>query len=144
MKKFVWFIGAMVSAQLLNAQPLQSHLWQHRVVLLLSPDAEEAAFRQQLDLWTAQPEEVTDRDLVLYQIFPDAGTGPGGAPLPPETLRLLIHKYGPVPEKGLKFVLIGKDGTVKTEREAAVPMQELFGCIDQMPMRRAEMRRRKN
>ena len=123
---------------------MQQHLWEHRVVLLLAPDKEEPAFRQQIDLWTATPEEVTDRDLVLYQIFPDAGTGPEGAPLPLETLRSLSHKYGPVPEQGLKFVLIGKDGTIKTEREAVVPMQELFGRIDQMPMRRAEMRRRKN
>jgi hypothetical protein len=123
---------------------LQQHLWEHRVVLLLSPDKEEPAFRQQIGLWTATPEEVTDRDLVLYQLFQHSGTEPGGTPLQPEVLKRLTNRYGPVPEQGLKFVLIGKDGTVKMEREVVVPMQELFGRIDQMPMRRAEMRRRKN
>lgn len=144
MKKFVWFVGSLLFAHLGSAQPLQEHLWQHRVVLLLAPDAEEAALKQQLNLWTATPEEVTDRDLVLYQLFQHSGTGPGGTPLQPEVLRLLTNRYGPVPEQGLKFVLIGKDGTVKTEQQAVVPMQELFGRIDRMPMRRSEMRRSKN
>lgn len=144
MKKFVWFIGSLLFAHLGSAQPLQQHLWEHRVVLMLAPDKEEPAFRQQIDLWTATPEEVTDRDLVLYQLFSDAGIAPGGASLRPEIRTSLLDKYGPVPESGLKFVLIGKDGTVKTEQDDVVLMSELFGRIDQMPMRRAEMRRRKN
>lgn len=144
MKKFVWFTGALLFAHLGSAQPLQQHHWQHRVVLLLAPDAEEAAYKQQLGLWTATPEEVTDRDLVLYRLFQHSGIGPGRQTLSPDRFRALVDTYGPIPEQGLKFVLIGKDGTVKTEREAVVSMQELFGRIDQMPMRRAEMRRRKN
>lgn len=144
MKKFIWLFGAMVSAQFGNAQPLQSHLWQHRVVLILAPDAEEAAFRQQIDLWTSRPEEVTDRGLVLYQLFQTTGLGPESEALEPESFSALIRKYGPVPENGLKLVLIGKDGSVKMEREEVTKMQELFGRIDQMPMRRAEIRRRKN
>ncbi|MEQ8702439.1 MAG: DUF4174 domain-containing protein [Phaeodactylibacter sp.] len=144
MKKFIWLVGSLFVAHLGSAQPLKPHLWKHRVVVLLAPTEQEAVFKQQLALWTAQPEEVTDRDLVLYQIFNHGGLGPGNEPLEATSRAVLIKKYGPLPEDGLKFLLIGKDGGVKLEKEAIVAMPELFARIDQMPMRQTEMRRRKN
>lgn len=144
MKKVIWFFGSLFITHLGSAQPLQSHLWEHRVVILLAPMEQEPAFRQQYDLWTAQAGEVTERDLVLYRLFPGSGIGPEGNGLRPGQFNNLINRYGPIPEDGLKFILIGKDGTVKMEQHGTVAMQELFVRIDGMPMRRAEMRKQKN
>ena len=144
MKKFVWLSFFYFLVNALGAQPLQHHTWKDRVVLLLAPDAQEGSFKEQYGLWTAQPGEVTARNLVLYQVFKKEGTGPDGKALQPEQLRQLIDKYGPVPAKGSKLVLIGKDGTVKMEQQAVLHMADLFARIDRMPMRRAEMRQQKN
>lgn len=137
-------MSSLAFAQLGSAQPLEAHLWKHRIVLLLAPDAELPALQQQYNLWTAEPEKVTDRDLVLYRLFRESGIGPDGSPLQPELFQALLHKYGPVAADGLKVILIGKDGTIKLEQASVVQMSALFARIDGMPMRRAEMRRKKN
>ncbi|MEO0341702.1 MAG: DUF4174 domain-containing protein, partial [Bacteroidota bacterium] len=41
------------------------------------------------------------------------------------------------------FILIGKDGGVKLRSTSVVPLDDLFALIDGMPMRRAEIRRKK-
>jgi hypothetical protein len=37
-------------------------------------------------------------------------------------------------------VLVGKDGTVKLQREGMTALKDIFGLIDSMPMRRREIR----
>ncbi|MBV6653198.1 MAG: DUF4174 domain-containing protein [Mameliella sp.] len=144
MKKFIWLCGVMHMSCLCNGQPLQHHLWKHRVVLVFASNEQDDAFQRQYRLWTTEPGEVTDRQLILYQIFKKGGIDPEGKDLSPVTLKPLIARYGPLPDEGLKFVLIGKDGTVKMEHQHVVTMTELFARIDQMPMRRMEMQRQKN
>jgi len=39
--------------------------------------------------------------------------------------------------------LIGKDGTVKLRSAEPVPVKDIFGLIDSMPMRRQEMESKK-
>jgi hypothetical protein len=41
------------------------------------------------------------------------------------------------------IILIGKDGTIKGKWEKKVSVKEIFDLIDSMPMRKAEIRRRK-
>lgn len=140
MRKLVLFISSIVMINTLHAQLLYKHKWQDRVILTFAHSPQSDAFGQQLGLLTAEPKEVTERDLVHYQVFPQSGWGPDGAPLTSAEREALYHRYGPKPAKGFKFVIIGKDGTVKLTAEEAVSTERLFGIIDRMPMRRAEMR----
>jgi hypothetical protein len=43
-----------------------------------------------------------------------------------------------------KVVLIGLDGGIKLQKNGQLTPEELFGTIDSMPMRRAEMNKKQN
>ena len=52
----------------------------------------------------------------------------------------LLQKFAVAPDV-YTLVLLGKDGLEKYRSPKAVPMEEVFKIIDQMPMRRQEMRK---
>ncbi len=141
MKKLILSISSIVMFNTLHAQLLQKHEWQDRIMLTFAETPRDTSFEQQLKLLTAKAGKVTERDLVHYRVFLQSGQAPDGTALTPAERKTLYHKYGPEQVKGFKFVLIGKDGTVKVTAQEVVSMERLFGIIDQMPMRRAEMRR---
>ena len=122
-------------------QDLASHRWKHRVILLFAPETDHPTLLKQLALLTKHANEVTDRDLVFYQILPSAGLTPAAKLLSSEQAQKLYRKYS-VSYDQFTFLLIGKDGTEKLRRQTLVPLPELFALIDGMPMRRAEMKRK--
>lgn len=122
-------------------EPLKKHLWKDRVVLLFSESDACPSLQLQRALLTEETEEVTDRDLVVYQVLPNTVLGPDRQPLPKADQSWFCTTYLKEGLDGFTFLLIGKDGTVKLEKNEPVAMSQLFGLIDGMPMRRAEMRR---
>lgn len=123
------------------AQVLRQHQWEDRVILVFASDQEESLFQQQLQLLQTNEEELEDRELVVYRIFDQKAIGPMGKSLKPKRAAELRSRYAP-DKKSFFFVLIGKDGGVKLRSDQVVEMDKLFGLIDSMPMRRAEMRRK--
>ncbi len=126
-----------------DAQLLDAHQWQGRVILLFAAHDGHPQLHKQLTILTAEPEEVTDRGLLIYEIFPGGGRKPGGKSLSAEEARRFYSRYEVEPGSGFTFILVGKDGKEKLRRNEAVSREELFRLIDSMPMRKAEMRRRK-
>lgn len=47
-------------------------------------------------------------------------------------------------DENFKVTLVGLDGGIKMETTKLFPKEELFELIDSMPMRRAELKRKKN
>jgi len=130
------FIMKTSQAQLLNA-----HEWKHRVILLFAQDPDQPTLVKELELLTSSSAEVTERDLVVYQIFPDSGLKPNAGELGKAAADRFADVYKVSSDQPFTFILIGKDGTEKLRRHSLVSMEKLFGLIDQMPMRRAEMRK---
>lgn len=150
MRKQIWqkaallTINSLLMFQLAGAngpEPLKKHLWKDRVILLFSESGTHPDLQSQLSLLTKETEEVTDRDLVVYQVLRNTVLGPDGQPLPKPDQSWFYTTYVKEALDGFTFLLIGKDGTVKLKTDEPVPMRQLFGLIDGMPMRRAEMRR---
>lgn len=98
-----------------------------------------ARHRAQMDHLLADTSGLRERDLVIYQVFPESGTGPQGAALD-STLRTRIQKRYAPKYPDFRFILIGKDGTVKWQTDRVADRAALFIRIDRMPMRRAEMK----
>lgn len=48
-----------------------------------------------------------------------------------------------VPQQGFMVILVGKDGQIKLQSKSVIPGRRLNAIIDTMPMRRAEMARRR-
>ena len=125
-----------------SSQNLDQHLWKQRVILLFGQIPHEDVFQQQLKLLYDTTEALEDRDLVIYRFLAGTAWGPDGKLL--ETLKVeqIRSRYNPN-KNDFQFLLIGKDGGVKLRSKQVVKVNQLFGLIDSMPMRRAEMRRKK-
>ena len=103
---------------------LQPYRWENRVLLLFGPGNSSEFARQKLIL-AADPKGMEERDMVVLE--------------PPET-QSLQARYEVDPAV-FTAILIGKDSGEKLRSDDPVTLQELYGLIDQMPMRRQEMRR---
>lgn len=114
------------------AQTLRACRWQKRVLLVAAPTAAQADFRVQKAQLAAYPAELSARDLVVLNVLYDQ--------LPAADQQFGARQLGLKPP-AFAAVLIGKDGGVKLRRTQPITPAELFATVDQMPMRRQEMRR---
>jgi hypothetical protein len=122
------------------AQDLSHHQWKDRLVLILTADPNSEGVQEQLARFREKEEGMNERKLVLYQMTPaqfriglsEKGEWRSG--------KALFEKYKRS-SSSFELFLIGLDGGVKLFRKSPVSCEELFGRIDQMPMRKAEMER---
>ena len=137
----IFIILVFASMTMLQAQDLSEHRWKDRLVLLLSDDLANPELRKQQQILTGLNQELRDRKIVVYTVTPEfLYTGLKG--MKKNRNNTLCRKY----KKGkasFQVVLLGLDGGVKLRENRAVKPEELFGLIDRMPMRRAELRRKK-
>ena len=115
--------------------------WKKRVLVLSAPRSDDARLRQQLDGIDETRAGFDDRDMLLITLLDDGGSTAGDRPLTKEEAaelrsRLKVH------EGTFALRLIGKDGSVKLSDNVVVPLAEIYGLIDGMPMRRQEVRHR--
>lgn len=80
-----------------------------------------------------------ERDMRRLVVTPEGAQEEGEA-LPEGAAKALRERFGP--KSGhLVLVLVGKDGGEKMRARGLIEMRRFFERIDQMPMRRREMRR---
>lgn len=109
-------LAALIPAVSAAADPLplpdlSEQRWQARVLVIDTPSASSNAYRTQAADLLAAWDGLQERDI-----------------------RIITRTDAPA----FRFRLVGKDGDVKLNRAAPVPVAELFALIDSMPMRRAE------
>jgi hypothetical protein len=116
---------------------LESLQWKHRVLLVY---AQEPSVRTALSNLEAMAPDIEERDLAWFlfaknEVHTNHKTG-----LDPKLHEQLLERYfAPAPAEN-RVILIGKDGGVKS-KGPDLDLEALFDLIDQMPMRKAEMRR---
>ncbi|MEJ2003382.1 MAG: DUF4174 domain-containing protein [Cyclobacteriaceae bacterium] len=110
---------------------LEPYKWKKRVIILVADDANHPKYRRQLELLKESSPGIRERDLIILSNQSDS--------LSSEIRDEIPQRFG-TSDGGYRFILIGKDGTVKKDSSEVVPMKELFATIDAMPMRRREMR----
>jgi len=113
---------------------LDSLQWKHRV-LLLPPSGKESSPAD----WLADPNALTDRDLILFREHDGAYLQWFPKPPSPTALNLSAGMRKRVQGQ---VTLIGKDGGVKRQWDAETSKlpTAVFALIDSMPMRQREMR----
>ncbi|PWJ41948.1 DUF4174 domain-containing protein [Sediminitomix flava] len=122
------------------SQSLENHQWKDRLVILCTQDSSNSIFQKQLNLLKKNKEELNDRKIVIYQVFPDQ-YAQGLEALKWNSETTFSDQFNP-DNSDFKFILIGLDGGIKLERATLVTTAELFSLIDQMPMRKAELEKR--
>ena len=103
---------------------LKDYRWKNRVLLTFGNPTSDKLQNQKAILAT-DPDGLEDRDMVILE--------------PPQT-NTLAKRYK-VDPKNFMVILVGKDGGEKLRQQEPVTLDQLFGLIDQMPMRQREMRR---
>ena len=121
---------------------LKPYQWENRVLLLFAADAGNDQFEQQWEIFQDNNESILERNLVVFQLFKNKGIDPEGKPINEFQVERIRKQFNV--EKGkFSLLLIGKDGTLKNRYASVTPMSNINSLIDAMPMRKAEMRRKK-
>lgn len=121
--------------------------WNSRPLLLFEPENKDSSgtpaqwtkLRRQV---AAETEALEERDMVVIRVTGESGSL-GDRELPPETAAALCTLFG-VNQGTYEAILVGKDGGTKLRRTGGTELREIFQLVDSMPMRRAEMTRRRS
>jgi hypothetical protein len=132
---------AIFSGQVALSMDLNQFKWENRLLLLFAPQDNDASFRALYREISAQPLEISDRDLVVFRILESGPSYMSNTRIEPTTAAILREKFA-VPVGNFTCILIGKDGGVKLKQTAQIKIEHIFALIDAMPMRREEMRKK--
>lgn len=111
--------------------PFADYRWEHRIIVI---DENMEFAQQQLNQLLDEPDELTDRDLL---VFLKRGKILICQNAEEEILEDIRDRY-------VGICLIGKDGGVKLRKDSLVDTRHIFDLIDSMPMRQSEMRKKSN
>ena len=122
---------------------LNQFQWKNRLLLIFAPDDGHSLLRNLESGIAAHPDEVSDRDLIVFKIIENGQSFMAKTPLNPHTAANLRNKFA-APLEQFTCVLVGKDGGVKLRQNDQIRLQDIFELIDAMPMRQEEMRQKTN
>ena len=128
------------NARALEEKPigLQDLRWKYRVILIFAREPYMSNALSNLDEFKA---EIEDRDIAWFVLDENTLHTNYKGKLDGQLREQLMHSYFTPQPTETAVCLIGKDGMLKSS-SADLDLEATFGLIDQMPMRRAEMRRK--
>ena len=128
------------NAKALEEQPidLDDLRWKYRVILISAHEPHTSNALANLNELAA---EIEERDIAWF-VLGDDGLHTNYKGKMMHTLReqIVDRYFTPVPNE-ISVLLVGKDGNLKSH-SSDLNLEATFGLIDQMPMRREEMRRK--
>ena len=122
--------------------PVSSHLWKDRVLIVVASSPSNIGYKSQEQLLLKDKKGMKERDVVIYRLYFDHWLDPQNSLIDKEKADAIYQKYAIDPNI-FSVLLIGKDGGVKMRKDDIVSTRELFQLIDRMPMRRQEMQEHK-
>jgi hypothetical protein len=126
------------SGQALDATRLMPDLiWEKRVLLVFTPDEQDAGFRRQESILQSINAGLDERDMTVIRAFADDRVVLDEQSHA-QSAASFYQRFA-VSSNEFRVILVGKDGTVKLDRDSAVTGDDLFALIDSMSMRRYEM-----
>lgn len=128
----VLLMPAMAQAQEKKVMNLETYKWENRLLLLFAPDKMHADFVRQIEINGKNKQGVKERQLKVLELVP----GGNAAGMRQDLLQQFNVQPG-----SYTLLLLGKDGLEKYRSQQPVQLETIFGIIDQMPMRRQEMRK---
>jgi len=136
MKKLLFFVLLLPTISF--SQDLDKHLWKDRLILVLADSYENPKFTKQLREFNTNTDDLQERKLIVYQITP---TSYQKGIKKSNTIKnnTLYTRYNSSNED-FKIILIGLDGGIKLESNKVISSSQIFDQIDQMPMRKQELR----
>ena len=125
-----------------KSMDLTQFQWKNRLLFIFTPDADDKLFQKLQNEIIAKKVEVEDRDLVVFEVLERGPSMMNAAHLDQKKVDS-IRKHFSVPHKSFRIILIGKDGSIKLKRDDQIDLEAIFELIDSMPMRKDEIRQKK-
>lgn len=120
---------------------LSQFQWKNRLLFLFAPNRSHPLFDVLQKSIATQQAEVADRDLVIFEILESGTSRMDTSDLDPQAAQSLRDKFDVSPGRFV-LILVGKDGSVKLNRQEQTRLEDIFALIDAMPMRQKEMEKR--
>ena len=136
----VWLMILSTNAKALEEQPidLDDLRWKYRIILVSAHEPHTSNALVNLNELAA---EIEERDIAWFVLGDDELHTNYKGKLKHTLREQIVDRYfTPVPNE-TSVLLVGKDGTLKSH-SSDLNLEATFGLIDQMPMRREEMRRK--
>ena len=133
------FINFFLITMPTHSQDLSTYQWKNRILIIFDDYKNSDQLIKQLQQLENHKRGLLDRKLVVFQsTLTEYRTGSNKYShwLPGTDLAKRFKSN----QTNFEVVLIGLDGGVKMRKEEIVYPDEIFGIIDKMPMRRAELR----
>lgn len=125
----------MLQLTTMSSQELTEFKWKKRILLLIDTKNDLHTRNLQLSKFDGHYNGIMERDLVLLVYN-------GKEVLDRDGMTTNINPENVTYGEFQGIILIGKDGGVKLRKKYIVEANEVFDLIDQMPMRRSEMKNR--
>lgn len=137
-----WLVTLSIAAQACAADGglRENWRWQNRVLVVAAPHEQDQRLLSVTGAVAESQCGFRERDMLLVTL---AG---GTARLDDRPISdrqgLALREALALPATDFGLVLLGKDGGIKLRAQRPIPMGEIFGLIDGMPMRQREMSQR--
>ena len=133
--RFIALLVLMLQFHGMSAQELAEFRWKNRVLLIIDTNNNLPVRDLQVNKFVSRNDEMEERDLVLLVCTGKEVLDKDGLKTDIDPDKISYGEFQGV-------ILIGKDGGVKLRKKFIAEPKEIFDLIDQMPMRRAEMKNR--
>ncbi len=138
--KFILLLGFLLFQSCSTytvAQSLDQHRWKDRLLLVFASDHQNSNFQEQAAILKDNLEGQKDRRLVIYFVTSEGVECNGTLTKKQASKAALLQEFG-LENPEFTVILVGLDGGEKLRKLNPITLQELFGVIDRMPMRRNE------
>ena len=139
--KSLYLILFLLAATNSFSQKIEKNQEKNRVIMVFTDDKNAEVFEQQIQLLKNESDGLKERRLVVFQVLPNFfnfnfekkwNHSPD-----------LNHNFNPEKAK-FKVILIGLDREIKLEQTDVLSIKKLFALVDEMPMRKIEMKNDKH
>lgn len=137
----ILLITKPVQAQEMDYFDLNDYKWKDRVLLIFSPNTFNSDYREMRKTLKNSRNGMRERDLIVFYALRQRGASTKGKLIPKQTVSDLRESFNLSPSD-FTVILIGKDGTEKLRRSESISASTLFDEVDEMPMRRLEMKKK--
>ena len=139
--KILIIISFTLKASMTISQDVASHLWEHRVLLVLTDHSNPITFQNQIKELQTNEKGLTDIKLIIYQIRKHSFK----IGLNHNEWQKSSNLYEKYKDKNAPFevILIGLDNGVKLRQSNLLTCEAFFSVIDVMPMRKEELKNKK-
>ncbi|WP_324025671.1 DUF4174 domain-containing protein [Maribacter sp. BPC-D8] len=127
------FIFIMMYSFNMEAQDLSDYKWKNRIIILYENDTNITDVKSALEIIDNNASKFTERALLVFVYKDNLLYSVDRKPTE-------IKKSEILPETYDGYILIGKDGGIKSKTTYPFNLEKLLDLIDSMPMRKSEMR----